>query len=151
MRQVVLIAHKAIKDMRKGRWQQLKEYAKGFYKSKAWKNAREQAIMKANGLCERCKAKGIYKPGYIVHHKKHITPGNINDKNITLNVNNLEYVCEDCHNKEHKAKGNDRYCFDSNGNILPPKQTTPPSNQNLRAGERTEGVTSKKRYKVARI
>lgn len=151
MRQVVLIAHKAIKDMRKGRWQQLKEYAKKFYKSKAWKRARKQVIAETDGLCERCRAKGLDEPGYIAHHKKHITPENINDKNITLNINNLEYVCKKCHNKEHKVKGNDRYRFDSNGNLLPPKQTTPPGNRNKRAGERTEGVTSKKRYKVARI
>ena len=81
----------------------MKEYAKGFYKSAAWKRARQQVITRSNGLCERCKARGIYKPGYIVHHKEYITPGNISNPNITLNLDNLEYVCEDCHNKEHKA------------------------------------------------
>lgn len=81
----------------------MKEYAKGFYKSAAWKRARQQVITRSNGLCERCKARGIYKPGYIVHHKEYITPGNINNPNITLNLDNLEYVCEDCHNKEHKG------------------------------------------------
>ena len=79
----------------------MKEYAKGFYKSAAWKRARQQVITRSNGLCERCKARGIYKPGYIVHHKEYITPGNISNPNITLNLDNLEYVCEDCHNKEH--------------------------------------------------
>lgn len=114
----------------------MKEYAKGFYKSKAWKSARQQAITRANGLCERCKAQGIYKPGCIVHHKNYITPGNINDKNITLNVDNLEYVCEDCHNKEHKAKNNDRYSFDANGNLLPPKQKArPPVSQIMGPGK----------------
>lgn len=126
----------------KGRWQQLKEYAKGFYQSKAWKRARQQAIIRANGLCERCKAQGIYKPGFIVHHKEYITPGNITDNQITLNPDNLEYVCEDCHNKEHKAKHNTRYSFDKNGNILPPKGTHhTPGGQNLYPWERTEGVT----------
>lgn len=62
-----------------------------------------EVITRSNGLCERCKARGIYKPGYIVHHKEYITPGNISNPNITLNLDNLEYVCEDCHNKEHKA------------------------------------------------
>ena len=73
----------------------MKEYAKGFYKSAAWKRARQQVITRSNGLCERCKARGIYKPGYIVHHKEYITPGNISNPNITLNLDNLEYVCED--------------------------------------------------------
>lgn len=126
--------------------QQLKEYAKAFYKSAAWKRARQQVIARANGLCEHCMAAGLYKPGMIVHHKKYITPANINNTSITLDLSNLEYVCEDCHNKEHKAKHNERYSFDSNGNLLPPKQTTaPPSNSNLGTGERTEGVTCKKR------
>nr|UVY12438.1 MAG: NinG protein [Bacteriophage sp.] len=108
----------------------VKEYAKDFYKSDAWKKARVAVIKRANGLCERCRAAGQYKPGVIVHHKKYITPGNIHDARVTLDLNNLEYVCEDCHNKEHKAKPNSRYTFDAKGNLLPPKenkqQTTPP-------------------------
>ena len=142
----------------------MKEYAKGFYQSAAWKRTRQTVIKRANGLCERCKARGIYKPGYIVHHKEYITPGNISNPNITLNVHdasvtldpaNLEYLCEDCHNKEHKAKPNTRYRFDSDGKLLPPKemvqQTSPPGGQILRGAERTEGDTSKKLCKVARI
>ena len=67
----------------------MKEYAKGFYKSAAWKRARQQVITRSNGLCERCKARGIYKPGYIVHHKEYITPGNISNPNITLTTWNM--------------------------------------------------------------
>lgn len=133
----------------------MKEYAKGFYKSAAWKRARQQVITRSNGLCERCKARGIYKPGYIVHHKEYITPGNISNPNITLNLDNLEYLCEDCHNKEHKAKPNNRYRFDSDGKLLPPKgeerRTTPPGGLILDAPTRTEGDTSKKLRRVARI
>ena len=98
----------------------MKEYAKAFYQSSAWKRARKNVIIRSNGLCERCMAAGIYKPGVIVHHKAYITPGNINDANITLNLDNLEYICEDCHNKEHKAKTNTRYRFDTDGRLLPP-------------------------------
>lgn len=117
---------------------------------------RLQVITRSNGLCERCKARGIYKPGYIVHHKEYITPGNISNPNITLNLDNLEYVCEDCHNKEHKAVHTPmRYQYDANGNLLPPKENNKsdhtPGVQNLTPGKRTEGVTSKKLRKVARI
>ena len=99
----------------------MKEYAKGFYKSAAWKRARQQVITRSNGLCERCKARGIYKPGYIVHHKEYITPGNISNPNITLNLDNLEYVCEDCHNKEHHRNDKKkRYAFDEAGNLISP-------------------------------
>lgn len=113
----------------------MKEYAKGFYKSAAWKRARQQVITRSNGLCERCKARGIYKPGYIVHHKEYITPGNISNPNITLNLDNLEYVCEDCHNKEHKAVHTPmRYQYDANGNLLPPKENNK-SNHTPRCAE----------------
>lgn len=104
----------------------MKEYAKDFYRSAAWKRTRRQVILKANGLCERCLAAGIYNSGAIVHHKEYITPGNINNAKITLSLDNLEYLCEDCHNKEHKSKHNTRYRFDTNGNLLPPIKDTPP-------------------------
>ena len=77
----------------------MKEYAKSFYQSDAWKKARQTAIKRANGLCERCRAAGRFVPGVIVHHKKYITPGNIHDARVTLALDNLELVCEDCHNK----------------------------------------------------
>lgn len=96
----------------------MKEYAKDFYKSAAWKRARQTVIKRANGLCERCRAAGLYRPGVIVHHKDYITPENIHNPGVTLNLDNLEYLCEDCHNKEHKAKPNNRYRFDSDGKLL---------------------------------
>lgn len=127
----------------------MKEYAKEFYKSAAWKRARQQVITRANGLCERCRARGIYKPGYIVHHKEYITPGNIGNADITLNLDNLEYVCEDCHNKEHKAADRPkRYEFDENGNLLPPegnsKADHTPRPVNFSRGEKNRGSYFKK-------
>ena len=73
-----------------------KEWAKAFYKSKEWKECRAAYIQSVNGLCERCLKKGIVNPGYIVHHKIHLTPENINNSEITLNWDNLEYVCKEC-------------------------------------------------------
>lgn len=133
----------------------MKEYAKGFYQSAAWKRTRQTVVKRANGLCERCKAAGLYVPGVIVHHKEYITPTNVQDASVTLNLDNLEYLCEDCHNKEHKTKPNNRYRFDSDGKLLPPKgmvqQTPPPGGSILDEPKRTEGDTSKKLCKVARI
>lgn len=96
-----------------------KEYAQKFYKSKAWRDCRESYIYSVNGLCERCKAKGILKPGKILHHIKYITPENINDPEITLSHSNLEYLCQDCHNNEHQSTPVIRknLFFDENGNI----------------------------------
>ena len=43
------------------------DYAKKFYRSKAWQQCRESYISKVHGLCERCQSKGKITPGYIVH------------------------------------------------------------------------------------
>lgn len=45
------------------------------------------------GLCEECHMAA----GFIVHHKITLTVDNISDPDITLNHDNLEYVCKNCH------------------------------------------------------
>ena len=82
-----------------------------FYKSKLWQRVRRAYFINQHGLCERCG-----KPGDIVHHKENITTANIYDPNITINFDNLELVCQDCHNKEHMAK------FDEAGELRPKKE-----------------------------
>ena len=99
----------------------MKDYAKGFYLSQAWKNCREAYKKSVGGLCERCYKKGIYKSGEIVHHKIHITSDNINDMDILLNWDNLELVCRDCHAEEHIRKKK-RYKVDEYGKIIPLSQ-----------------------------
>lgn len=71
------------------------------YKSKEWASVRAHVISKANGLCEKCKAKGKIKKGKEVHHKVWLTDDNKTDWDITYNPNNLIYLCSDCHNDEH--------------------------------------------------
>jgi hypothetical protein len=100
-----------------------REYSRAFYKSKAWQACRKSYIAERQridgGMCEICKA----EPGYIVHHKRHITPGNINDPDVTLSHDNLQYLCKDCHDKIHRHCGKDevavRYVFDDEGNPVP--------------------------------
>lgn len=99
------------------------EQANRFYKSKAWKETRKAYIESVNGLCERCLAKRIINTGYIVHHKEHINAENINDPSITLNFNNLEYLCLECHNKEHGVGNSgevlrDGLIFNDNGELV---------------------------------
>lgn len=95
----------------------MKEYAESFYKSSAWKDCRAAYIKSVGGLCEDCLARGIYRPGVIVHHVKHITPENIKDPNITLDWNNLRYVCRDCHGEEHRKNKSRRYSIGSDGTV----------------------------------
>jgi hypothetical protein len=94
----------------------VREFAASFYKSSGWKRCRDSYYKHCFGLCERCPS-----PGRIVHHKEYITPHNINDPNITLDFNNLELLCQDCHNKEHFEKYNllrNGLTFDEEGNLI---------------------------------
>lgn len=77
----------------------MKEFAKIFYKSPKWIKCRNAYIKNRialdGGICEECGE----TVGYIVHHKKILTPDNINDPEITLNPDKLQYVCKSCHDK----------------------------------------------------
>lgn len=102
----------------------MKEFAKKFYKSKAWQRCRQayinNRIMIDGGMCEIC---GVWL-GYIVHHKTPLTPNNITDYNITLSFDNLQYVCKPCHDEfeGHGVghKDTDVMRFDDDGQPLPP-------------------------------
>lgn len=73
------------------------EWAKSFYKTAKWIKCRKGYIANRllidGGLCEECKKES----GYILHHKTLLTPNNIDNPEISLNWDNLEYVCKDCH------------------------------------------------------
>ena len=94
----------------------MKDYAKTFYSSKAWKDTRTAYAKSKGGLCEICLAKGLYRPGVIVHHKCHLSPENINDPTVTLCWDNLQLVCRDCHAMEHDRRQR-RYRIDEMGRV----------------------------------
>ena len=92
-----------------------KEYAKSFYNSSAWIKCRNSFMKSKNYICERCG-----DMAKIVHHKKHISPLNINDPNITLNWDNLQALCIECHNVVHgySSAKIDEVQFDENGDLI---------------------------------
>ena len=114
-----------------------REFAKAFYRSQAWKRARQDYVDQRKsvdgGLCELCQE----EPGTEVHHKIFLRQENIDDENITLNPDNFMLLCYDCHQREHEAarkvailnaqrrdskKGvliNGTYYYDENGEIQP--------------------------------
>lgn len=98
----------------------MKQWAKSFYGSTAWENTREAFLKSKDGLCERCLQRGDIVPAKIVHHKHKLNEKNIQDPNVTLSFDNLEALCQDCHNKEHHRQKNRRYAFDSLGRVIPP-------------------------------
>lgn len=87
-----------------------------FYKSPAWLSARELKIMSVNGLCERCGAIGIE-----VHHKDRLSIDNVRDASVSLNQDNLELLCRECHNQEHERFSN-KVRFDKDGNLINPEK-----------------------------
>ena len=110
-----------------GRWRKVcvlccfitmaKEFAGNFYKTKDWKKVRDLYREKAGGLCEVCWANGLIVPGVIVHHKIHLDESNINNPDITLNMDNLQLVCRDCHAEIHSKHGDRRYLIDKDGTV----------------------------------
>ena len=77
----------------------MKAYAEWFYKSPAWRKNRAAFLASKFYVCERCQNKN--GTGVIAHHKEYITPENIHNEEITMSWNNLECLCQVCHNKEH--------------------------------------------------
>lgn len=98
----------------------MKEYtkkAKKFYDGKSWQACRDYYIGKRvavdGGLCEHCKS----RLGYILDHKVELNDINIDDPNISLNHDNLQYLCLECHNKKTHSKDDNRGVrFDDEGN-----------------------------------
>lgn len=94
----------------------MKDFAARLYNSTAWKNCRREYAKSKGNLCEVCLSKGIYKGGEIVHHRVILTPENVDDPNVTLNWDNLQLVCRDCHATIHDARKR-RYKFDEMGRL----------------------------------
>lgn len=92
---------------------------KKLYRSGAWKKLR-QAYLSEHPMCERCARVGRIRPATQVHHKIHLTPENVDDPNIALNMSNLESLCDECHAKEHHSAGEVAagLQFDAEGNLF---------------------------------
>ncbi len=78
---------------------------KQFYKSEQWKKFRELMLLQRGMKCEVCGKVIVNSKSIHLHHIKELTPSNIQDAMITLNPENVQVVCHNCHNKIH-----DRYC-----------------------------------------
>ena len=52
-----------------------------------------------------------------MHHKEYVTDLNYEDDNIFFNIENLESLCQECHNKEHFSEEAE-YIFNENGDLV---------------------------------
>ena len=98
----------------------MQDWTNRFYNHAAWYRCRDAFISKRRaidgGLCQRCGK----RVGYIVHHRIELTPENIGDPEITYSHRNLEYLCLECHNREHGvfSPAGDAILFDEAGDVV---------------------------------
>lgn len=97
------------------------QFANAFYSSGAWKRCRREFAKSRGYVCERCLKKGLIVAGtreqpLEVHHKIPLTPENIGRPEITLNWDNLELLCKDCHETE-RQRAQRRWRVDKDGTV----------------------------------
>jgi len=95
----------------------MKDYARSFYGGRQWKKISRLYMIQQNYVCERCGSVAV-----ICHHKQHISPANINDPSVTLSFDNLEALCQECHNREHFQKYS-KAIFDGSGEMIGAKES----------------------------
>ena len=99
-----------------------KDFAYAFYHSNEWAEAREAALVRDAGLCQRCLSQGLITPATMVHHIQELTPLNINDPNFTVDLDNLVSLCDLCHKKTHgwvrQGATREGLAFDTDGNLI---------------------------------
>ena len=69
-----------------------------FYNSKRWRELRDEIRLDRGMRCDSCGR--IIRGCSIVDHIEEITPDNKDDNNITLNKDNLQLLCLECHNRK---------------------------------------------------
>lgn len=75
-----------------------KKQKQKFYRSKDWRTLRVEALERDNYECQQCKRQGKFSEGKNVHHLKEI----YHHPDLALVLDNLETLCIQCHNVEHK-------------------------------------------------
>ena len=84
----------------------LKDIKKGnesrFYKSRLWRNKRNEIMRRDNNECQSCKEKGKMKPADVVHHIKHLK----DHPYLALENDNLISLCHRCHYHKHSKNRN---------------------------------------------
>ena len=88
-----------------------------FYCSKKWRRVSAAYLSSKSFICERCGA-----PAVVCHHKKWLNDVNVHDPKISLDFENLEALCQECHNAEHGSK-HDVAVFNDAGELVGVKES----------------------------
>ena len=105
------------------RWKMFEQYiakegAAEFYGSAKWHKCRRN-YLSLHPVCERCEQLGKINKAKIVHHKIYLDTATYKVPEISLNFDNLEALCFDCHRSEHFRNKDcrDELYFDADGNL----------------------------------
>lgn len=88
-----------------------------FYYGKAWRRVSTAYMSSKSYICERCGA-----PAVICHHKKWLNDVNVHDPKVALDFDNLEALCQECHNAEHGSR-HDVAVFNDAGDLVEVKES----------------------------
>lgn len=80
----------------------MRQFARGFYNTVVWQNARIQIMERDHYLCQDCLKKGLVVSAEEVHHIIPLSPENIKDPKIALGEDNLVSLCRNCHRDRHR-------------------------------------------------
>lgn len=94
----------------------MQPWAEFFYKSTAWQRCRDAAWRRDGGLCQDCLKQGKLVAAEEVHHITPLTPLNVRNPEISLNLDNLVSLCRECHKARHGARQH-RYKVDEFGRV----------------------------------
>lgn len=78
----------------------IREHGEAFYLLTVWKHKRKEILVKYHNECQRCKREHKLTRATMVHHKKHLKEF----PELALADDNLEPLCDSCHNIEHPEK-----------------------------------------------
>ena len=92
--------------------------ALAFYGSQRWKKCRRKYLL-IHPVCERCEKAGRITKADHVHHRIPLDVHSYGDPMLSLNFDNLEALCFNCHQAEHHRNADCRpeLYFDSAGNL----------------------------------
>jgi thymidine kinase len=98
-----------------------RDFAKQFYRSKAWRQARALALRRDMFTCRDCGGRANE-----VHHIVELQPDNIDNPAIALGLDNLMSLCTACHSARTAGACDlgEGYAFDADGQVV--RVGTPP-------------------------
>lgn len=68
------------------------------YRTQRWKALRQRVLKRDGFTCTSCK--NIVPKNAHVDHITPITPDNLNNEDVTFNIDNLQTLCHGCHNRK---------------------------------------------------